>query len=68
MLLELCSTDFNWVQKSIELKLKIPQLTLAKIAQMGRREIVNTRSEQYSPWVKDSIPVSGNLFAEFILM
>ena len=40
------------VQKSIDaqtkVELKIPQLTLAKIAQMGRYETVNTRSEHYS--------------------
>ena len=45
---------------------KIPQLTLAKIARMGRYETVNTRSEHYSPRVKGSIPVTGNFFAKFI--
>ena len=48
------------------MELKIPQLTLAKIAQMGRHENVNTRSEHYSSRIKGSIPVRGNFFAEFI--
>ena len=34
---------------------------------MGRHETVNTRSEHHSPKVKDSIPVKGNFFAEFVL-
>ena len=43
------------VQKSIDsqtkVELKIPQLTLSKIAQLARHETVNTRSEHYSPRV-----------------
>ena len=39
--------------------LNIPQLTLAKIVQLGRHETVNTRSEHYSPSVAGSIPVRG---------
>ena len=42
------------------MELKIPQLTPAKIAQMGRHETVNTRSGHYSARVKGSIPVRGN--------
>ena len=38
-------------------KLKIPQLTLAMIAQLGRHDTVDTRSEHYSPSVSGSIPV-----------
>ena len=41
---------------------------LAKIAQMGRHETINTRNEHYSPRVEGSIPVRGNFFAEFILL
>ena len=37
------------------MELKIPQLTLAKIAQLARHETVNTRSEHYSPRVEGSI-------------
>ena len=48
------------------MELNIPQLTLSKIAQMGRHETVNTRSEHYSPRVKGSILVRDNIFAEFI--
>ena len=50
------------------MELKIPQLALAKIAQMGRHETVNTRSEHYSPRVEGSIPVRDNFFAEIILL
>ena len=53
------------LQKSIDTHikwaLKIHQLTLAKIAQMGRHETVNTRSEHYSARVKDLFPVRGNI-------
>ena len=54
----------------MELKISISsQLMLAKIAQMGRHEPVNTISEHYSPRAKGSIPVKGNFFfAEFILL
>ena len=50
------------------MELKIPQLTLAKIAQIGRHETVNTKSEHYSPRLEGSIPVRGNVFADFILL
>ena len=40
--------------------LKTTQLTLAKIAQMGRHEILNARSEHHPPRVEGSIPVGGN--------
>ena len=50
------------------MELKIPQLTLAKIAQLARHETVNTRREHYSPRVPGSIPVRGNFFVEFILL
>ena len=53
------------IHKKIELK--IPQLTLAEIAQMGRHGIVGTRGEHYSLGGKGSIPIGGNFFAEFIL-
>ena len=33
---------------------------------MDRHETVNTRSENYSPKVKGSIPIGGKLFAEFM--
>ena len=56
------------INAQTKVELKIPQLTLAKIAQMGRHDIVNTRSEHYSPRVEGSIPVRGNFFAEFILL
>ena len=45
------------------MELKTPQLTLAKIAWMGRHETVNTRSEQYNYRVMGSVPVRGNFFA-----
>ena len=41
------------------MELNIPQLTLAKIAQLRRYDSVNTRSEHYSPRVLGSIPVGG---------
>ena len=50
------------------MELNIPQLTLAKIAQLGRYETVNIRGEHYSPRVVASIPARGNFFAEFILL
>ena len=50
------------------MELQIPQLTLAKIAQMGRHETVNTRTEHNSPRVEGSINVRGNCFAKFILL
>ena len=50
------------------MELKISELTLAKIAQMGRHQTVHIRSEHYSPRVEGSIPVGGNFFAEFILL
>ena len=46
------------------MELKIIQLTLVKIAQLGRCDTVNTRSEHHSPRVAGSIPVRGNFFAE----
>ena len=55
------------VQKSIDaqtkVELKIPQLTLWKIAQMGRHETVNTKIEVYSHRAEGSIPVRGNFCA-----
>ena len=50
------------------MELRIPQLTLAKIAQMGRHETVSTRSDHHSPRVEGSIPVRGNFVTEFILI
>ena len=44
------------------MELKIPQLTPAKIAQMGRHETVNTKSEHYNLRIESSIPVRGNFF------
>ena len=38
----------------------MPQLTLVKIAQMGRHETVNTESENYGPRLEGLIPVRGN--------
>ena len=58
-----CSNHFVYSQKSIgaqtKVELKIPQLTLAKIAW---HETVNTRSEHYSPRGESSILARGNLF------
>ena len=53
--LSLKSTDAK-----TKVELKIPQLTLAQIAQMGRHETVNIRSEHYSPMVTGSILIRGN--------
>ena len=50
------------------MELKIPQLIIAKIAQLGRHDTVNTRNEHNSYMVEGSIPVRGNFFAEFILL
>ena len=51
------------------MELKIPQLTLAKIAQMGKHETVNIRSEHYSSRVEGSTPVVlANTDAKFILI
>ena len=44
------------------MKLNIPHLTLAKIAQLGKQKTVNTRSEHFSPRVAGSIPDRGNFF------
>ena len=67
-----CSTDFSRVQKSSDtqtkVELKIPQLTLAKIAEMGRHETVSIRSEYYSPKIEGTIPVRGNFCTEIILL
>ena len=68
----MASNSINHVstsKKSIDaqkVELKIPQLTLAKIAQMGRHKTENTRNEHYSPRVEGSIPVRGNIFAQFV--
>ena len=51
-----------------KVELNMPQLILAKIAQLGRHETVNTRSVHFSSGVAGSIPVIGNFFAEFILL
>ena len=56
------------MDRQIKVKLNIPQLTLAKIAQLGRYENVSTRSEHVSPRVAGSIPLRGNFFPEFILL
>ena len=48
----------------LKVELKIPQLTLAKITQMGRHETVNTRSVHYSPRVEGSSPVRGNFLMD----
>ena len=56
------------MDEQTKMELKITQLTLAKIAQMGRYDTQNTRSEHYSPRVEGSIPVGGNIFAEFTLL
>ena len=55
----------NWCTK---IELKILQLALAKIAQIGRHGTINIRSEHYSPKVMGSIPDRSNFFAEFILL
>ena len=60
------STKVNYPQTKVELK--IIQLTIANIAQMGRHETVNTRSENYSPGLEGSIPVRDNFFSDFILL
>ena len=39
-----------------------------ELAKLAGHETINTKSEHYSPMVKGSIPVRGNLFAEFILL
>ena len=59
------------MEKSIDaqekVELKIPQLTIANMAQLGRHQtIINTRSEHYSPRVTGSIPVTGNLFTQIV--
>ena len=46
-----------------KLELNMPQLTIAKRAQLGRHDTVTT-SEHYSPRVARSIPVRGKFFAE----
>ena len=51
-----------------KVELKIPQLILAKIAQMGKHENINMRSEHNRPRVEGAVPVRGNFFAEFILL
>ena len=56
------------IDAQTKLELNIPQLTLAKIAQLGKHETVNTRSEHYSPGLEATIPVRSNFFAEFILL
>ena len=50
------------VDEETKVQLKIPQLTLAKIAQLGRHEAVNTRSALYGSRVKGSNPVRENLY------
>ena len=70
------STDFSQtvlVQKPIDahtilVELKMPQLTLVKIAQMGRHETVNTKSENYGPRVEGLIPVRDNFLLKIILL
>ena len=49
------------------MQLKIPQLAVAKIGQLGRHETLNIRSEHYSPSVEGSIP-RGNFFAGIFLL
>ena len=49
-----------------QLELKIPELTLAKIAQMGRHETEHTRYEHYNPKVEDSIPMKGNFLLKLV--
>ena len=48
------------------MELKISQLSLVKIFQMGRLETVNPRSEHYSPKVESSIPTEGNFLLNLI--
>ena len=51
-----------------KVELKIPQLTLAKIAQLEQHKTLNTRNEHYSPKVKGSISIRGIIFTEFHLL
>ena len=50
----------------MQLDLNIPQLRLAKIAQLGKS--ANTKSKHHSPRVAGSISVGGNFFVEIILL
>ena len=45
-----------------QVKLNIPQLTLAKLAQLDRHESENTKSEYYSLRVTGSIQTEAKLF------
>ena len=51
-----------------KVELNIPQLTLPKLAQLGKHEMVNRRRECFSPRVTGSILVTRNFFAEYILL
>ena len=42
--------------------------SLVKIAQVGRHDTVNIRSEHYSSRAEGSIPIRANFFAEFIVL
>ena len=55
----------NSIDTQTKVELYSPQLTLAKVAQLGRHETVKTRSEHYSPRVAGSIPVRGNFLLNF---
>ena len=52
------------------MKINIPQLTLAKIAQMGRHETVDKRSEHYSPGVQSLLEANflRNLFGSSTIL
>ena len=39
-----------------------------ELIQLGKYEIVNTRSEHFSPGVTGSNPVRGSFFTEYILL
>ena len=62
----------NSIDAQTKVELKIPQLTLAKIAQMGRHETVKT-SEHYSPrttvlGLRVQSLLEVTFFAEFIMI
>ena len=50
-----------------QVKLNIPQLTLAKLAQSGRHESVKHKRSE-GPRIPGSIPTGGTFFTEFILL
>ena len=51
-----------------KVELKIPQLTLAKITQIGGMKMYTQEVSTTVLRIKGSIPVRSNFFAEFILL